>query len=118
VWPITELLRNPTSGRLDAVRIARLYREPLSRYARVFGVTTVQLRRVPDRIEFQAYLSRFEQVARIMPLLKREASFALWVKAPNNALKGATPLDLLCGSRNAVKRLVDLVDEVLVGQPD
>lgn len=114
----TGFLRNPDSGRLDARRIAEFYAEPLKKFADKLGVTPPAVSQTPDSPKYQGLLSYFEKVARIAPLLENKASFGGWVRTPNRDLKGETPLDLLWGGPVRAQRLVDAVEDVLVGQPD
>ena len=114
----TGFLRNPDSGRLDARRIADFYGEPLKKFADKLGVTPPAVSQTPDSPKYQGLLGYFEKVARIAPLLENKASFGGWVKTPNRELKGETPLDLLWGGPARAQRMVDAVEDVLVGQPD
>ena len=114
----TGFLRDPDSGRLDARRVADFYGEPLKKFADKLGVTPPAVSQTPDSPKYQGLLGYFEKVARIAPLLENKASFSGWVKTPNRELKGETPLDLLWGGPARAQRMVDAVEDVLVGQPD
>lgn len=114
----TAFLRNPDSGRLDARRIADFYGEPMKKFAERLGVTPPAVSQTPDSPKYQGLLGYFEQVARIVPMLESKAAFGAWVKTPNRELKGEAPLDLLWGGPVRAQRLVDAVEDVLVGQPD
>ena len=72
----------------------------------------------PDSPKYQSLLGYFEKVARITPLLENKTSFGGWLRTPNRDLKGEMPLDLLWGGPVRAQRLVDAVEDVLVGQPD
>lgn len=111
-------LRNPNSGRLDARRVADFYGEPLKKFANKLGVTPPAVSQTPDSPKYQGLLGYFEMVARITPLLENKASFNGWVRTPNRELKGKTPLDLLWGGPSRAQRVVDAVEDVLVGHPD
>jgi hypothetical protein len=115
VEKITQFLCAPKSGRLEATRIARLYREPVAKFAAAMKVTEANLRHEPDRLRHQIFLRPFAQTARILPFLKKGA-FAAWVRTPNSELKGRTPLELLWAGRG--NEVIEVVEEVLVGQPD
>lgn len=114
----TGFLRNPASGRLDARRVAEFYGEPLKKFADHLGVTPPAVSQTPDSPKYQSLLGYFEKVARITPLLENKTSFGGWVRTPNRDLKGEMPLDLLWGGPARAQRLVDAVEDVLVGQPD
>ena len=114
----TGFLRNPNSGRLDARRVAEFYGEPLKKFADHLGVTPPAVSQTPDSPKYQSLLGYFEKVARITPLLENKSSFGGWVRTPNRDLKGEMPLDLLWGGPVRAQRLVDAVEDVLVGQPD
>ena len=114
----TSFLRNPGSGRLDVKRIAEFYGEPLNKFATALGVSPSAVSQTPDSKKYQNFLGYFEKVARIVPLLENKSSFSTWVKSPNKELKGAAPLELLWGGPAKARKLVDVVEDVLVGQPD
>jgi hypothetical protein len=114
----TWFLRNPATGRLDARRIAHLYGEPLKRFAKALDVSPSAVTQTPDSQKYQQFLSRFERVARILPMLDSKDQFSAWVKAPNRQLRGEAPIDFLWGSPSRASKLADIVEDVLVGQPD
>jgi hypothetical protein len=114
----TGFLRNPATGRLDARRIGHLYGEPLKRFAEALDVTPSAVTQTPDSQKYQQFLGRFERVARILPMLDSKEQFSAWVKAPNRQLKGEAPIDFLWGSASRASKLADIVEDVLVGQPD
>jgi hypothetical protein len=113
----TAFLRDSSSQRLDAKKMARFYGEPLGRFAEVLRVPVSKLCRRPDALELQPLLRRFEQAARIAPLLKKD-SFSKWVRMPNSALHGSSPLQLLAGGIHGARKLLELVEDVIIGQPD
>ncbi len=114
----TSFLHNSDSGRLDAKRVATFYGEPLHKFAAALGVTPSAVSQTPDSRKYQDFLSVFEKVARIVPLLENEASFNTWAHTPSKELKGGTPVEYLWGGPSKARHLADLVEEVLVGQPD
>ena len=114
----TSFLRNPASGRLDVKRIAGFYGEPLNRFADALGVTPAAVSQTPDSKKYQDFLGYFEQVARIVPMLESKHVFASWTKTPNKELKGEPPVEWLFGGEKKASRLAEVVEEVLVGQPD
>jgi hypothetical protein len=116
--PTTSRLRNPASGRLDVKRVARLYGEPLERFAAALGATPAAVSRAPDAKKYQTFLGYFEQVACIIPMLQSKRVFATWAKTPNQELKGEAPVDWLFGGKKKAQRLAEVVEDVLVGQPD
>ena len=114
----TAFLRNRTSGRLDTRKIAALYGEPLSRFAAAYSVTPAAVTQTPDSTKYQSLLGYFERAARIIPLLESKSMFATWAKTPNDALHGGTPVDMLFGGAKKAQALIDVVEDVLTGQPD
>lgn len=114
----TAFLRNPASGRLDVKRIADFYGEPLKRFADALDVTPAAVSQTPDSKKYQEFLGYFEQVARIIPLLESKDSFSAWVRTPNKELKGAAPIEWLFGGPRQARQLAEVVEDVLVGQPD
>ena len=115
---VTAFLRNPDSGRLDAKRVAEFYGEPLKKFAVALGVTPSAVSQTPDSRKYQDFLSAFERVARVVPLLENRTSFSVWAHTPSKELKGGTPIEYLWGGPAKARQLADIVEEVLVGQPD
>mgnify|MGYP000086892236 CR=1 FL=1 len=114
----TSFLRNTASGRLDCKRVADFYGEPLKRFANAFGVSPSAVSQTPDSKKYQDFLSYFEKAARVVSLLEDKNQFGAWVRTPNKELKGDAPLDLLWAGPAKAQKLVDVVEDVLVGQPD
>lgn len=114
----TSFLRNPNSGRLDVRRIAQLYGEPLNRFAEALDVSPAAVSQTPDSKAYQDLLGYFERVAQIIPMLDSKNSFGPWTKAPNQELKGEAPIAWLFGGEKKARRLAEVVEDVLVGQPD
>lgn len=114
----TSFLRNPASGRLDTKRIADFYGESLKRFADALHVSSAAVSQTPDSKKYQDFLSYFEKVARILPLLESKDSFSAWAKTPNKELKGAAPIEWLFGGPKKARLIAETVEEVLVGQPD
>jgi hypothetical protein len=114
----TRYLRDGASGRLDAKKIAELYDEHLKRFAYALGVSQAAVSQTPDSKKYQDFLGYFERAARIIPMLQSRDLFPAWAKAPNKELNGESPLDFLFGGSEKAQKLVDAVEEVLVGQPD
>lgn len=115
---VTAFLHNPDSGRLDAKRVAKFYGEPLNKFAVALGVTPSAVSQTPDSRKYQDFLGAFERVARIVPLLENKTSFSAWAHTPSKELKGETPIEYLWGGPAKARQLADVVEEVLVGQPD
>ncbi len=114
----TSFLRNTASGRLDCKRVADFYGEPLKRFADALRVSPSAVSQTPDSKKYQDFLSYFEKAARVVSLLEDKNQFGAWVRTPNKELKGDAPLDLLWAGPAKAQKLVDVVEDVLVGQPD
>jgi hypothetical protein len=114
----TSFLRNKASGRLDCKRVADFYGEPLKRFADALGVSPSAVSQTPDSKKYQDFLSYFEKAARVVSLMEDKNQFGVWVRTPNKELKGEAPLDLLWGGPAKAEKLVDVVEDVMVGQPD
>ncbi len=114
--PISHL-RHPKSGRYDAKRIAKLYHEPLSKFAAALNVPIEKLGRHPDHRKFQPLLSSFADVAMIVPMLKRKRLFRAWLLAPNKSLKGDRPIDWMWFSPTSRLKLARIAREVVLGEP-
>ena len=117
VTKITAFICGP-NGQLDAVRIAKLYAQPLARFALALGVPVSSLLHDPANPKHTGFLRRFEQTARLLPFSRGKAAFARWANTPNTELNHTAPIELLWGSRRSARLLVELVEEILVGQPD
>ena len=114
----TTFLRNNSTNRIDAKKVAALFDEPLERFASALGVSQLKLSQNPDSKKYQDFLSYFERAARIIPLLKSRNLVGVWAKAPNRELDGKPPVDFLFGGSAKAQQLVETVEDVLVGQPD
>jgi hypothetical protein len=114
----TSNLRDPSSLRLDAKRIAHFYGEPLERFADALGISVARLKQHADAKNHQPFLRRFEQTARIAPMLRGKVAFATWLKTPNAELEGSAPIQFLWGDPKRARKLVELIEEAIVGQPD
>ena len=115
---ITGFLRSKPSGRLDAKKVAALYGEDLKRFAKALDVSPSALGRSPFARKYQAFLVPFVQTARIIPMLENRKQFAVWAKTPNKELGGITPLEILFSGPASVRKLVETVEDVLVGEPE
>jgi hypothetical protein len=115
---MTGFLRDKASGRLDVKKIASFYDEPLKRFSDALGVSQAAVSRTPNSKKYQDLLGYFERAARVLPLLASRAMFPAWAKTPNKELDGLAPVDLLFGGPENAQKLVENVEEVLVGQPD
>jgi hypothetical protein len=114
----TAFLRAKKTGRLDVKKVADLYDEDVKRFADALGVSQAAVSQTPDSKKYQGLLGYFEAAARIIPLLESKGGFAAWAKTPNRELKGEAPVDLLFGGAARAQELVEIVEDVLVGQPD
>jgi hypothetical protein len=115
---MTGFLRDRTSGRLDVKKVAGFYDEPLKRFSDALRVSQAAVSQTPNSKKYQDFLSYFERTARVLPLLESKDMFPAWAKTPNKELNGLTPLDLLFGGPEKAQKLVGVVEDVLVGQPD
>ena len=114
----TAFLRSKATGRLDAKKIAKLYDGPLKRFPELLGVSLAAVSQTPDSKKYQLNLGYFERAAQIIPLLDSKDMFAAWAKTPNKELEGAAPIEWLFAGPGQAQKLVEIVEDVLVGQPD
>lgn len=110
----TKDLRGPT-GRLSVPAVATAYGVSVSQLATWLGRSRQALHKAPDADSVQRQLEFFERIARLRAVLEEPDDFRRWLRMPNEALSGKTPLGLLKARRFQV--LADLVDDMLTGSP-
>jgi hypothetical protein len=113
---IAPSLHAPDTGRLDARRVAHLLGVPQAKLAQLMGKRPGTVAKTPDGPALQQALRVFERIA--APLLHLAGSperLRAWLNAPNPALGGETPLQLVLeGHAEAV---AGLVERIAVGEP-
>ena len=109
-------LHDPSSGRLDARRIAEYLGVALSALAKVSGMTVAGLHKTPASSSLQEILSPIARSLTILSqLLGSKDSVRTWMNSPHPDLGGRTPISVMLeGKARAVS---DMLEAALAGQP-
>lgn len=114
-------LHDPTSGRLDALRVATFFGLKFAELARLLGPTAQSvspqaMHKTPDSPALQGALVVFARAARaLLTLFETAAAARMWLNAPNPELDGARPVELL--RKKKARVVVDLLEDALLGHP-
>jgi hypothetical protein len=109
-------LHDPTSGRLDAARVASFFGLSLSALAKALGRSPQTMHKTPDAPRLQGALAPFARIATSLLTLFRTAEKArVWMNAPHPDLDRVTPLDLV--KANKADAVADLLEDALLGHP-
>jgi hypothetical protein len=104
------------SGRLDAGRVANLLGVSLAEFARMLGKRAGTIAKTPDAASLQPALRVFERIA--APLLRLAGTperLRAWLNAPNPALGGEPPMQLIMEDR--AEAVAELVESIALGEP-
>jgi|SRR5690625_554777 len=117
VRPIPPELLNPSSGRLDSLRIASYLYIEIKQVAIITGSTEQLIRDEPDAPSIQEPLRKVALI--ISGLLELtggdKRSVLIWLKALHPVLDDESPLNLMMSGK--INVVVDLVDDLLAGAP-
>jgi hypothetical protein len=109
-------LHDPTSGRIDATRVARFFGLSLSSLAKALDRSPQTLHKTPDAPRLQAALAPLARIATSLVTLFGTADKArVWMNAPHPDLDGVAPLDLVKANKAGV--VADLLEDALLGHP-
>jgi DNA-binding response OmpR family regulator len=109
-------LHDPTTGRLDARRVADYLSISLSSLASALGKSAAAVHKSPAAISLQEGLAPIARsLAVLSRLLRSQDKVLAWLNSKHPDLGNETPLSLiLAGKATAV---ADLLESVLAGQP-
>lgn len=109
-------LNDPTTGRLDAKRIANYLSISLSSLASAIGKSDATVHKTPAAASLQEALAPIARSLAILSRLLRSQDRVLgWLNSPHPDLGGHTPLNLtLNGKATAV---AEMLEAALAGQP-
>jgi len=106
---------NPTSGRYDAQRLARLLGISTAAVARIIGRNDSAVRKHPDAPAYQAELARLVRLlTRLNKALGSAKNTRIWLNATSDDLGGKTPMSYLLKGQLAI--VETLVDAALTGE--
>lgn len=109
-------IHNPSTGRIDAKKVAALLGVPLAETARILGRNLSTVHKTPGAQALQPRLAKLEQIlAALHRLAGSNENLRIWLKAPNPELDGRTPIDLLNDGKMEV--VAGLLEDALLGQP-
>jgi hypothetical protein len=110
-------LFNPTSGRLDAARIASEIQLPVSTIADAIGKKAPSVRKHPDASSLQPELRRVYRIwVAIVDLFAGDKKSArIFLNAPNRNLENQAPVEFI--ESGDLKPLEALVEAMLKRQP-
>lgn len=81
------MIRDPETGRLDAIKIAKYFAVSLSELARIVGISKATLHKTPSSKKSKAALEPFEKIVRLRILLGGDDGKVLGcLNAPNEDL--------------------------------
>ena len=110
-------LFNPSSGRLDSLRVTRYLYIDTKQVAMITGSTEQLIRDEPDSPSIQEPLRKISLI--IVGLLELtggdKRSVLIWLKALHPVLDDEAPLTLMMSGK--INEVVDLVDDLLTGAP-
>jgi Protein of unknown function (DUF2384) len=103
------------NGNLSVKAVAELFGLSLGNFSRWLGRSRQALAKTPDADSLQDALGYFERIARLRTVLEDDAAFRKWLRMPNSALGGKTPLRFV--EERRWQDLADFVDDILTGSP-
>ncbi len=109
-------LHHPTSGRVDARRIAAFFDLSLAEVARLLGRSPQSVHKTPDAPALQEPLSALVRIASSLTALFGTTENArVWLNAPHPDLDNARPIELVRRRKAAVA--AELLEDALRGHP-
>jgi len=109
-------LNDPTTGRLDARRMANYLSVPLSSLAEATGKTDAAVHKTPAATSLQKALAPIARSLAILSRLFRSRERVLaWLNSPHPDLGSRTPLSLILTGKATA--LTEMLEAVLAGQP-
>lgn len=109
-------LHNPTSGRLDAKRIAEYLGIPVAKLAEALGRKTAAVHKSPAAASLQ---DRLAPIARLLGILQEffrsPEGIRAWLNSPHPDLGNETPMSVLLDGNAEV--VADMLEAALAGQP-
>ena len=116
-WSMPSLrCMTPSSGRLDARRVAEHFGLPLKRLAEMLERNYPTVHKTPDSEALQEPLRSFSRIAWAFGrLFGDDGALRVWLNAPHPDLDGASPLELLEAHKPEI--VIDLLEDSLAGHP-
>ena len=109
-------LSNSQSGRLDAKKIATLFRLKLVDIARLLNQKLPTVSKTPDAPSLQSGLALFQRMGMLLlRLVGSEEGLRIWMNTPNAQLEAKTPLSVVLDGKGDI--VVDMLEDMLMGQP-
>lgn len=109
-------LHHPTTGRVDARRVAAFFGLSLAELARFLGRSPQAVHKTPDAPALQDKVSVLARIATSLTTLFGSAEQArVWLNAPNPDLDKARPIDLV--KKRKAELVAQLLEDALMGHP-
>jgi CheY-like chemotaxis protein len=109
-------LHEPSSGRLDAGRIAEYLGIPLSGLSKCLERSVAGVHKSPSAPAIQLLLAPIARsIAILARLLGSRENVRIWVNSPHPDLDGRTPLSVILEGRATV--VTEMLEAALAGQP-
>lgn len=102
-------LHDPTSGRIDARKLARYLGVPLKRLAEALHLNYKAIHRNPSAEAFQPALQPIKRSLEILhEFFNKPETVRVWLNTPHPDLDGSTALEMIfAGNGNAVLRILE-----------
>ena len=114
--PLLAELHNPSSGRLDAARLAAFLRVPLAQVASAIGRKYQSVYKTPDAATLQPGLAGFQRVlATLVQVSDDPTLLRAWLNVPLRELNDRTPLQVMLDGHADV--IAGLVADTMAGVP-
>jgi CheY-like chemotaxis protein len=109
-------LHDPSTGRLDAGRIAEFLGIPLSAFSKFADMSVAGLHKSPASVSLQELLIPIARSTTILSqLLGRQEAVRTWMNSPHPDLGGRTPISVI--QEGKARAVSELLESALAGQP-
>jgi DNA-binding protein HU-beta len=112
--PTIKALHDPSTGRVDAARVARYLNESLAFMAAALGRNYSTVAKTPAAVPLQERLRDFKRIIEVLDyVLGDPESMRIWMNTPHPDLDDQTPRNVIADGRIAVVR--GMIDSSLSG---